>query len=270
VPSPLLSLADTFAELRRRRRIGLLPFIPAGYPDLATTGPLLQALEEGGASAVEVGFPFSDPVADGPVIQEAFTHALAAGVRVADVFRTVAAARPVISLPLVAMVSFSIVYRYGLERFAADARQVGFSGVIIPDLPPPEADAVCPKLRSAGLDFVPLVAPNTPDERLSRITSLGSGFVYCLAVAGVTGERKDLSAGIRAYLARLRQATSLPLAVGFGISKPEHIRQLQGHTDGAVVGSALVRQITQFANTGSVAVCQQVRDYCRSLLADFP
>ena len=144
------SLADTFAQLRSNNRLAFMPFIPAGYPDLATTEQLLPAMEAAGASIIEIGIPFSDPIADGPVIQEAFTAALARKLKLADVFATVKKARPGVSIPLVAMVSYSIAYRQGIERFAATMQESGFDGLILPDLPPPEAESVCAKVRAAG------------------------------------------------------------------------------------------------------------------------
>jgi tryptophan synthase alpha chain len=260
------SLAAAFADLRARGRIGLLPFIPAAYPTLDATGPLLAALVAGGASAIEVGIPFSDPVADGPIIQEAFNQALQQHVRVRDVFAAIRSARATVSVPLVAMVSFSIVYRYGAPRFIADAAAAGFSGLIIPDLPPPEAAAVCPLIRDGGLDSILLVSPTSTPERRKQITALCSGFVYYLAVSGITGERDRLPADLEANLRDLRRTTDLPVAVGFGISRPEHVRQLAGLADGAIVGSAVVRRIRDQSAAGMQAMCADVTNYCRQLL----
>src|SRR6185503_15462962 len=159
--TPRRSIADTFAQLRAKKQLAFMPFIPAGYPDLATTEKLLPALEQAGASIVEIGIPFSDPIADGPVIQEAFTAALAKKLKLAEVFATVKKARASVSIPLVAMVSYSIGYRYGIERFAATMKESGFDGLILPDLPPPEAKAICEKVLAAGLDTILLVAPTT-------------------------------------------------------------------------------------------------------------
>src|SRR6185437_15771739 len=163
------SIAQTFEDLRARGQIALVPFLPAGFPDLQTTVACLPALESGGANVIEIGFPFSDPIADGPVIQEAFTAALTKKLKVSDVFAAVAQVRPTLSVPLVAMVSYSIVFRYGVEKFSTDARAAGFDGMIVPDLPPPEAQNVCGKVRDAGLDTVLLVAPTTAPERRSEI-----------------------------------------------------------------------------------------------------
>jgi tryptophan synthase alpha chain len=258
-----------FRGLRAEKRLALMPFIPAGYPDLATTAALLPALEKAGANLIEIGIPFSDPIADGPTIQAAFTAALSKGLKIADVFEAIRSARPKVSIPLVAMVSYSIVYRYGLERFLADARRAGFDGLILPDLPPPEAAAVCEKVRSAGLATALLVAPTTSEKRRREIGDLCSGFVYYLSVSGITGERDRLPEDLERNLKQLRSATSRPLCVGFGISKPEHLAQLAPLADGAIVGSAVVKRITQLAANGAgpERIAEGVGEYCRSLLA---
>src|SRR5689334_9653776 len=166
------SIAETFAALRARGQIALMPFIPAGYPDLETTAAALPAIEAAGANLVEVGFPFSDPIADGPVVQESFTVALSKKLKIADVFETVARARPTVSIPLVSMVSYSIVFRYGVDRFVSLAKQAGFDGLILPDLPPPEAQSICDKVRAGGLDTILLVAPTTTPQRRAEIARL--------------------------------------------------------------------------------------------------
>lgn len=261
------TIADSFAALRARKRIGLVPFIPAGYPDLETLGPGLRALDAAGAAAIEIGFPFSDPIADGPTIQEAFGAALARKLKMADVFRAVAAARPTISAPLVSMVSYSIVYRYGQERFFADAKAAGFNGLILPDLPPPEAERVCDRVRSAGLDTILLVAPTTSQERRKEIVRLSSGFVYYLSVSGITGERDQLPKDMPANVAHLKQLGDRPVCVGFGIHKPEQVRQLSAVADGAIIGSAIVKRMRQHASLGPEAIAKAIGDYCQSLLA---
>lgn len=261
------TLAQTFADLRARKQIGLLPFIPAGYPDLATTTALLPALEHAGASAIEIGIPFSDPIADGPVVQGAFTAALAKKLRLADVFATIAAVRDQVSIPLIAMVSYSIVYRYNLERFLNDAKNAGFDGLIVPDLPPPEAQNVTDKVRAAGLDTILLIAPTTAPERRAEVARLCSGFVYYLSVAGITGERDKLPPDLEANLRQLRTITRTPICVGFGVSKPQHVAQLSGLADGAIVGSAIVRRMQQHAHEGPSGIAAAVEDYCRELLS---
>ena len=264
-PGTRRSIADIFRELRAKKQMAFMPFIPAGYPDLATTEKLLPALEQAGASIIEVGIPFSDPVADGPVIQEAFTAALAKKLKIADVFATVKKARPHVSIPLVAMVSYSITYRFGLERFLATMKESGFDGLILPDVPPPEAQAVVDKVRAAGLDTILLVAPTTPTERRREIGRLSSGFIYYLSVSGITGERNELPADLAAGVANLKSLTDQPVCVGFGISTAAHMAQLAGHADGAIVGSAVVRRMKQ-NEANPAAIPGAVATYCRELL----
>jgi tryptophan synthase alpha chain len=261
------SIADTFAQLRAKKQMAYMPFIPAGYPDLATTEKILPALEQAGASIIEVGIPFSDPVADGPVIQEAFTAALAKKLKLADVFATVKKARPSVSIPLVAMVSFSIAYRFGVERFAATMKESGFDGLILPDLPPPEAEAIVKKVQAAGLDTILLVAPTTPAARRKEIGRLSSGFVYYLSVSGITGERNQLPANLAAGVADMKTHTDRPVCVGFGISTADHMAQLAKVADGAIVGSAVVRRMQKNAADPS-AIPDAVASYCRELLAE--
>jgi tryptophan synthase alpha chain len=226
----------------------------------------LPSLEAAGADLIEIGIPFSDPIADGPTIQEAFTTALSRGLHVSDVLSCVASVRERLTVPLVAMVSFSIVFRYGLERFLADASRSGIDGLILPDLPPPEAQSVCGRVRSAGLDTVLLVAPTTRPERREQIASLSSGFVYYLSVSGVTGERAALPNDLRENVLALRAMTDRPVCVGFGISTREQVASLRGVADGAIVGSALVRRMKQ-AGENPQAVARAAADLCRDLSA---
>lgn len=263
-------IRKTFDGLRARGRIGLVPFIPAGYPDVQTTIACLPALQAGGASVIEVGIPFSDPIADGPVIQEAFTEALARKLKVSDVFRAVASVRERVTIPVAAMVSYSVVFRYGIEKFTADARAAGFSGLILPDLPPPEAQQVCGKVRAGGLDTILLVAPTTAPERRQQIADLSSGFVYYLSVSGITGERDQLPPELAAKVTELRGLTGRPVCVGFGIHKPRHLAQLAGIADGAIVGTAYVRRMKQHLDEGPAGISRAVEAYTRELLSELP
>jgi tryptophan synthase alpha chain len=266
---PRLSIRAQFDSLRQRNQIALMPFVPAGYPDLETTAAVLPAIEAGGASLIEIGIPFSDPIADGPTIQAAFTEALAKKLKVADVLRTVAAVRPKVSIPLVAMLSYSIVFRYGLERFLKEAKSAGFDALILPDLPPPEAQRVCESIRGAGLETVLLIAPTTTPPRRKEIAALCSGFVYYLSVSGITGERDQLPSDLAANVAELKSLTDRPICVGFGIHKAEQVAQLAKIADGAIVGSAIVKRMKrmkQHADEGPAAVAKAVEEYCRELL----
>ena len=270
VGSSRRSIAQVFAELRAKKRIALMPFIPAGYPDLATTRALLPALERGGASLIEVGIPFSDPIADGPTVQEAFVAALAKKLKLNDVFETVRAARPSVSIPLVAMVSYSVVYRTGLARFLREAKEAGFDGLILPDLPPPEANAICRTVREAGLDTILMVAPSTTAQRRTEIAELSSGFIYYLSVAGVTGERTRLPEDLGRNVRGLKQLTDRPVCVGFGVSNAAHVAQLADVADGAIVGSGVVRRLKQHADLGETPdqIAEAAKAYCQELLAD--
>jgi tryptophan synthase alpha chain len=262
-----VSIAQTFENLRAKKQIALMPFIPAGYPSLAATEAVLPALEAGGASMIEIGVPFSDPIADGPIIQASFTEALKAKIKVADVFASVKKVRDKVSIPLLAMLSYSIVFRRGVEKFTAEAKAAGFDGLIIPDLPPPEAQTVTKLIRQGGLDTVLLVAPTTTAERRKEIADLSSGFVYYLSVSGITGERTSLPEDLAKNLAELKSISKTPVCVGFGISTAEHVKQLSGAADGAIVGTAVVRRMTANKDKSPAEVAKVCEDYCRELLS---
>jgi tryptophan synthase alpha chain len=238
---------DIFARQRAAGRTGLIPFVTGGYPTLAATAAVLPALEDvlgpdGGI--VEIGIPFSDPIADGPVIAASMHEALEAGVTPPDVFETVGRLRPVSGLGLVAMVSASIVHRMGPQRFMADAADAGFDGVIVPDLGGDGGDEVLGEVAaSRGLGFSLLVAPTTPPHRLERIVSRCRGFVYVLARVGITGEQQS-PPNIADRVEAVRALTDLPVAVGFGISRPQHVAAVTAVADAAVVGSAVVRRMS--------------------------
>ena len=262
------NIRETLEKLRIQRHLALVPFLPAGFPSLETTMAALPALAAAGASVIEIGFPFSDPIADGPVIQEAFTAALARRIRVADVFKAIASARDSVPIPLVSMVSYSVVFRYGVERFSADARTAGFDGLILPDLPLPEAQRVCGLVRAAGLDTILLVAPTTTQDRRRQIGHLSSGFVYYLSVAGITGEREQLPPDLAPNVRELKGLTDRPICVGFGIHRPRHLAQLAGIADGAIVGTAYVRRLKEHADASPQRNAQIVADYTRELLSE--
>jgi tryptophan synthase alpha chain len=203
-------LSDSIIAARSQKKLAFLPFLAGGYPDIATFIQTLKSLALVGADCVEIGFPFSDPIADGPTIQEAFAHSLRNGITTADVFSAVREARQSVDTPLVAMVSFSIVFRSGPDRFVANAKDAGFDGILIPDLPPPEGQAVCENIRAADLDTVLLVAPTTSPARRKQIAELCSGFVYYLSVSGITGERDSGTNCRRTSLRTLRTSNLSP------------------------------------------------------------
>ncbi len=229
-----------FTGLRAREAKALMPFFTAGDPDLAATVSLIRAADAAGAAVCEVGFPFSDPVADGPTIQASMQRALDGGTDVAGVFAAVRSVRPEVKLGLVAMVSYSIVHRWGLERFVAEAADAGFDGFIFPDLSLEASQPARAAVKAAGLTLSLLVAPTTPLARAQQIAAACSGFVYVVARAGITGARAELPPELTTRLTALREVTDLPLAVGFGVSKPAHVREVVAVADAAIVASALI------------------------------
>lgn len=241
-------ITRVFADRSAAGQLAFIPFVTAGDPDLATTASVIRTLAAAGADLIEIGFPYSDPIADGPVIQASYTRALEKKVKLAEIFAMAASLKGELSTPLLAMVSYAIIFRHGPEAFVRHAVEAGFVGLIVPDLPGDEAAEFAAIVQPTGLALIPLVAPTTPTERLQRILEHASGFVYCIAVAGTTGAREALPTDLATMLTTLRQQTKLPLAVGFGLSRPEQIRGLKGLADGAIVGSALVRGLEGVAN----------------------
>lgn len=230
---------------------GLWPFLPAGYPDISFTGALLRAMKDLPIRGVELGFPFSDPIADGPVIQAAFTAALEKRLRVEQIFDAVRSARTDgVSYPIVAMVSASIVYRLGVETFVVRAADAGFDGLIIPDLSLEEAPTLAAAGNKAGLRLCMLAAPTTPADRLRRIAEISSGFLYYVSVQGVTGQRDALPPDLEVHVRQIKAASGLPTLVGFGISTPEHVKTVCEFANGAIVGSAIVRRIATLMTAG--------------------
>jgi tryptophan synthase alpha chain len=223
---------------------GAWPFFAAGYPSLEATAAMLRAVARLPIRGVELGFPFSDSIADGPVIQHAFSQALAGGIHVDAIFEMVAEVRREIEYPLLAMVSASIVYRFGVERFIGKARTAGFDGLIVPDLSLEEAPGMAKAIGEAGLRLSMLIAPTTSPEREKRIAEVASGFLYYVSVQGTTGERKALPVDLPDHVGRLRKATGLPVLVGFGIGTAQQVGDVCGFANGAIVGSAIVQKIT--------------------------
>jgi tryptophan synthase alpha chain len=259
-----------FQRLRSESRKAFMPFVTAGDPDLGVTARLVEELAGRGASLIEIGFPYSDPIADGPVIQASNTRALAGNIRLDDIFACVRrlSASPALTgrgIPLVGMVSYSLVHRRGPEKFVEQARTSGLSGAIVPDLPVEEAEAV--GRVAAGRDFklIQLVTPTTPPERAVHIARSSTGFLYCVSVTGITGERDRLPPQLLDQLAWLRKQTDLPLCIGFGISRPEHVRMLREAADGIIVASALVRRVEQAGKRPLDEVVREVGDLAQAL-----
>jgi len=240
----LSRIAEAFAGLRARRRTGLVAFLTAGYPSVEETLRLVPALIEGGADVIELGVPFSDPLAEGPTIQRSSHHALERGVTPAVCLDVVAGLRAQgVEAPIVLMGYYNPLLSYGLEEFCRDAAAAGADGIIAVDLPPEESHPLRDACRRRGLDLVYLLAPTSTDGRIELVAGLASGFVYCVSVTGVTGAREELPAGLSAFVNRVRARTPLPVAVGFGISKPKHFRAVARIADAAVIGSAIIDEI---------------------------
>ena len=263
MPAPITA---AFARAKSEDRLAFMPFVAAGDPDCAATADVLRTLADAGADLIEIGVPFSDPIADGPVIQASYTRALAGGFKLADFWAMLEGVKKDGLPPLVGMVSVSIVQRVGPAAFCARAQACGLAGLIVPDVPGDEATGLAAVAGAAGLDLIQLVSPLTPPARVEKILTACSGFVYCLSVAGTTGERDALPTELAAHLARLREKTDLPLAVGFGVSKPEHAAALRRHADGAIVGSALVRRLERFADQPREEVLADAAEFTRAMV----
>ena len=238
-------IGDRFASRRADGRPAFVAFLTAGDPSLERTVDLAVELEQAGVDVLELGVPFSDPVADGPVIQRASERALARGVTLSRVLDAVRRIRRRTPLPLVLFSYLNPLLRYGLDRLTTEAREAGVDGVLVTDLPPEEAESWLLRARAAELDTVFLAAPTSPDERLRRVAEASRGFVYAISRTGVTGEREALSDDARPLVARLRRLTKEPVALGFGIGTPEQVKAAARAADGVVVGSALVRYLEE-------------------------
>ncbi len=245
-------IATTFERLKAESRTGLVTYITAGDPSLERTRDVLLALARSGADVIEVGVPFSDPLADGPVIQRATERALAAGATLDKVLALVADVRPQLEVPLVLFTYANPVARMGFEAFARRAAASGVDGVLTLDLPVEEAGEFRELLGNQGLDTIFLLSPTTTDERIRRAGKLGSGFLYGISRLGVTGARTQVAAGAADLAARIRRETTLPLALGFGISLPEHVQEIGRVADAAVVGSGLVQVIAEAGDSASL------------------
>lgn len=257
-------LAETFERLRRDGRGAFIPFITAGDPDLETTRALVVEFARAGADVIELGVPFSDPVADGPVIQRASERALRHNVGVGDVLSCVADARRAADVPVVLFSYFNPLMQFGAERLAREARRAGVDGVLVTDLVPEESKDFSNALSEHDLDQIFLVAPTSTDTRLRMVAAIARGFIYAVSRAGVTGARTDLSADAEGLVSRVRAVSDLPVAVGFGISTPEQVAEVWRYSDAAVIGSAIVARIER--DSGTPGLVRSVGDYVRSLI----
>ena len=261
------AIDSLFENLRSDGRKAFIPFVTAGDPDLEFTRAVLRELAARGSSLCEVGIPYSDPIADGPVIQASYTRALDRHIRLDAILNMLRDTTQDISAPIVTMVSYSIVCRHGLERYVVDAKEAGVAGAIIPDLLVDESEPLAHICRREDFSLIQLVTPTTPRERAVRIAEASSGFLYYVSVTGITGERNEMPPQLLDNVAWLREQTELPVCIGFGISRPEHVRKLAPVADGLIVGSAIVRRIAEAQTKPRDLIQQQVGDYAESLIA---
>jgi tryptophan synthase alpha chain len=246
-------LATAFAAMRREQRVGLVTFVTAGDPDLVRSRAIVRAIARSGADVIEVGVPFSDPIADGPAIQRATERALAAGGQLSATLDLIADVRPDVTAPLVLFTYVNPVLQMGEERFVERAARAGVDGVLLLDLPIEESADMRTRLDRRGIDLVFLISPTTSDARLREAARLGRGFLYAISRLGVTGARDQVAGTAAPLVARIRAVSELPVAVGFGLSRPEHLREVGSYADAGVVGSALVEVIGRAASGPDVA-----------------
>lgn len=258
-------IETTFAALRERGETAFMPFITAGDPDLETTQALIETMARRGADVIELGIPFSDPIADGPTIQGSFTRALAGGVTVDAIFHMVKALRRTCEIPVVSMVSISIVRRKGIEAYCRHAAEAGIDGLIVPDLPVEEADEVTEAARAAGLCTIFLAAPTTPPDRARLIAERSTGFIYYISVAGTTGARDSLPEDVVDKVRALKELTDKPVALGFGVGTPEQAALVGKVADGVIVGSAIIKAIRACEGKPREALLAAVGDLCQAL-----
>ena len=259
----LSPIAARFASLREQGRMALMPFLMAGDPDLSTTADVLLSLQDNGADMVELGLPYSDPLADGPVIQASAYRALEAGTTPGRVLEMLASLKGKLTIPVILFTYSNPLLNRGPEAFFAEAAAAGASGLVIPDLPLEESERLSPLAQAAGLDLVLLVAPTTPAKRMARIAAASRGFTYLVSVTGVTGERTSLEGRVSSLVSDLKACCPIPVAVGFGISGPDQVTQVKSWgADGAIVGSALVKRI---AATEPSSAAAQAGEFCRQL-----
>jgi len=247
-------LDEVFEKAGRENRAALMPFLTAGDPTLEHTGRYILEMEKNGADIVELGIPFSDPLADGPTIQRSSQRALAGGVTLRAILEFVGDLRRKTSLPIVLMGYYNPIFHFGVTSFVEAAKGAGADGLIVPDLPPEEAGELIPAARKADLDTVFLLAPTSTPERIGKIAEVSRGFIYYVSLTGVTGARTTLSTGIENAIARIREVTAMPVCIGFGISSPGHVERVRACADGVIVGSAVVGLIEKAGGeTGGVA-----------------
>lgn len=256
-------IEDAFNDLERRGAKGFIPFITAGDPDLKTTSELLIELSEAGATVIELGVPFSDPMADGPVIQRASERALKNNISLQDILDLVRQARTNIQTPIILFTYFNPVFQFGVTRLAEEAKAAGVDGLLVTDLSPEEAGEFESELRAHDLDMIFLIAPTSTDARLKLVAQHARGFIYAVSRAGVTGVRTSVSAEAEKLVIRMRKFSSLPIAVGFGISSVEQVKDVQRYADAVVIGSAIVSEIERLQ--GATDLAKRIGQFVRQL-----
>jgi tryptophan synthase alpha chain len=257
-------IKNTFNRLKKKNETALIPYIMAGDPDLTATKTLILEMDKAGCDIIELGSPFSDPLADGPTIQKAAIRSLGNHTSIAQVLDLVSMVRRESKIPLILMTYYNLIFKYGEERFVNDAAAAGLDGIILPDLPPDEAGTLMPLAKKAGLDIIFLLAPTSTDERIKLVCKLSQGFVYYVSLTGVTGARSGVEASVRDSLAKIKQVTDKPVAVGFGISTPDQAAQIANWgADGVIVGSALVKVIEE--NSGSPDMLSKATAFVKAL-----
>jgi len=260
------AIDSLFDQLRGANRKAFMPFVTAGDPDLQFTAEVIRELVARGSSMCEVGIPYSDPIADGPVIQASYTRSLAKKTKLAEILETLGRLTPDISAPIVTMVSYAIVYRHGLEQYIADAKAAGVAGAIVPDLPVEESGPLAEICRREDFSLIQLVTPTTPRDRAVRIAEQTTGFIYYVSITGITGERQTLPQEILDNVGWLRRQTPLPICIGFGVSSAEHVKMLAPVADGLIVGSAIVRRVSEASRKHRREVLANIGDYVTELL----
>jgi len=259
-------IAAAFARLKNNGETGVIPYVTIGYPEIDTVQRVVPALVEGGATMIELGIPFSDPLADGATVQHSSFEALKNGVTVNYCLRTARELRAGgVDVPLAFMGYFNPIASYGLDRFAEQCAEVGVDGLIVPDLPVGESDELAKACRRHGRDLIFMVAPTSTDALIGAVAQQASGFIYCVSLTGTTGARSSLSSGLGAFLARVREKTDLPLAVGFGISKPEHVAEVGKYAEAAVVGSSVIDRLGRASREQQPGTMRDFMRYLRGL-----
>ena len=257
----MTSIDELFSRLKSENKTAFMPFVTAGDPDLEFTSDLLVELDKAGCHLAELGFPYSDPIADGPVIQESYTRALGNKVTVEKIFEMVQQTSSKISMPIVSMVSYALIFRYGTESFVDAAKAAGISGAIVPDLPVDESATFAQTCKHKDFNLVQLITPTTEDDRAIQIANTSTGFIYYVSVSGITGERTDLPPELTERLSWLREKTATPICVGFGISSPAQANSLKPFASGVIVGSAIIKRIGKLASVD--------RENCQSEISSF-